>query len=113
MRDWLRDGFSTTCITLWTAVAHANASEEAKSITGIPIDVLFGLIGVLVALVWNDMRRQQREQSRHLQNELDELKSQHRARGRTLASMQNAVMQICWKLKLKYERSSGDEPTED
>lgn len=113
MRDWFEHGFTTACMTLWTTVAHASASEEAKSITGIPIDVLFTLIGALVALVWSDMRRQQREQSKHLQKELDELKSQHRARGRTLASVQNAVMQICWQLKLKYDRNAGDEPSED
>ena len=85
-----------TIWALWPSSAHA-ADENSKSVTGIPVEYLFGTIAALGSIVYADMKHAMRS-----------LKHEAAKRGRHIRHVENAVRLICHKLNIPYAEDDDE-----
>lgn len=77
----------------------AHAESSVQSISGIPVEYLFGLIAALVGLIYNDIKK-----------EIRSLHANGKIRTGHIRHVENAVRKICSHLNIDYrDRETYDE----
>lgn len=67
-----------------------------KNITGIPIDVLFSIVGILIGAIYIDIK-----------STLKVLQNESRKRGAALTVLDTYLKLVCAKLGIPYENHHG------
>ena len=97
--NYLLGALASLCVALmvlllvaiaWALLSPANA-EASQQLAGIPVEYLLGIIGVLVTLIYGDMKKDLRRLTHESQN-----------RSIQLQTVKFALRQVCRKLDIDF-----------